>query len=79
MRAIITASFLIAFAGLAARWTPAPSPAQMLVGKCVGADPCLACKTCRSCKHCRGGGSCGACKPNKGERSLAYFADPVCR
>lgn len=54
-------------------------PPELLAGKCVGADPCLACKTCRSCKHCRGEGSCGACKSKKGQRALAYFADPVCR
>jgi hypothetical protein len=51
----------------------------LLAGKCVGADPCHACMSCRSCKHCRGGGTCGACKSKKGSRSLAYFAEPMCR
>jgi hypothetical protein len=59
-----------------ARQPPKP-PA--LAGKCVGADPCHACVSCRSCKHCRDGRTCGACKPKKGERALAYFAEPVCR
>ena len=79
MRLVVAASCLIAFACLAATW-PAASPLpEQMAGKCVGADPCLACKTCRSCKHCKGEGSCGACKSKKGERALAYFADPVCR
>ena len=79
MRAVIVASFLIALAYFAATWPTASPPPDHTAGKCVGADPCLACKTCQSCKHCKGGGSCGACKPKKGERALAYFNHPVCR
>ena len=60
------------------QWWIAAPPA-LLAGKCVGADPCRACVSCRSCKHCRGGGTCGACKPKKGERALAFLAEPTCR
>jgi hypothetical protein len=58
-----------------------PHPLQ-LAGKCVGADPCLACSNCSRCKHCKAGGSCGACKAKKekdGKGLMAYFGEPICR
>ncbi len=79
MRSLIAAAMLAAFVGLAFNLPQGGPPPALLAGKCVGADPCRACVSCRSCKHCRGGSTCGACKPKKGERALAYFADPMCR
>lgn len=80
MRSLITCAILAAFVGLAINSPQGDPPPVLLAGKCVGADPCRACVSCRSCKHCRDGRTCGACKDKKkGERVLAYFAEPSCR
>ncbi len=79
MRCMIALAFLAAFVGMAVEHRATEPQPPALAGKCVGADPCLVCVNCRSCKHCRDGRTCGACKPKKGERALAYFAEPVCR
>jgi hypothetical protein len=63
----------------ASMWKAPHPPLDAIAAKCVGADPCHACKTCRSCKYCKGGGTCGTCKPKKGERALAYLAEPLCK
>lgn len=82
MRAFVSAALLCLCGWLCVDGLTNPQPPVQVAGKCVGADPCLACSNCSRCKHCKAGGSCGACKAKKekdGKGLMAYFGEPICR